>query len=251
MEDIQTKVKILEISEGVTNVPVQSSNGVSKDLGVSTERWTFAELLGQKRWISTLNLAASNTTGTIIWNYENTLSNLRKYFTTIVTSQQQTWLDLFLTRKWRVKFTFEVESNWQQVGLYMLYHHNIPNFIKFMYQYAAPGSVATNPAGLPIELAWQFDKQFITLGHNGVYTIELPWQIPRKAHVDLLQGFWNTQQTTSHMLDEVYNGEAVLQCVSPLNVATGADTTATIKVWVQIEFDQLSMYAPNDFRPGR
>lgn len=255
MEDIQTKVKILEISEGVTPTPIQSSRGVSKDLGVDVARWTFGELLGQKRHVSTVNFTATNTFGQVIWNYRHELASLRSYFTTIVTSQQQTWFDLFLSRQWRVKFTFEVESNWQQVGLYILYFHNIPWHLKPSYTYAAPSAtgtvaVSTNQ-GLTVEQAWMLDKQFITLGHNGVYTLETPWQVPLKSHVDVIQGLWNTQAFNSHQLDDVFNGEMVLQCHTPLTVATGGDTTATAKLWVNFEFDQLGMYAPSDFRPGR
>lgn len=249
MEDIQTKTKILQISEPKVQVPVSASNGVSKDSGIATNRWTFGELLGQKRFIGEYSFADTKNVGgeTIAW--EHTFDGLKQ----ILGKDQEAWINLFLAKKWRVKFTLEVESNFQQVGLFMMYFCNIPLNLRPMYIDRPIGTV-TPPSDadvqrLPLATAWMLDKQLIQLGHNGVYEIEMPWQVPLKAHIDSSTGYnlWNTIK--KQVSEDVDNGVFVIRPVVPMTVATGVSTTCVGRLWASVEFDELSMYAPRPQLP--
>lgn len=224
INEITDRAKQLEISEPAVPVPVPLASSSTSIQGVKVPEWSYAKLLGQRRFIQTIKVKKDEILDSNLFTYTHSFKSLGALFP----KGAPQMLNLFKTRRWRVNFEFMVESSWQHVGLLSLYSYPLPRSLLSGY---------LSDDRFSLREILQLPHQFIKLGHNGTYSVSTAWCVPFSSHID----FQNFADKVNFDFD---SGSINLDVVVPLRVASGVLDLPYINVWATIEFEDLSMYAP-------
>lgn len=220
ISQLTIRAKDLEISEPVVPIPQPSHSASVPTTETRIQQWTFAQIVGQKRFLKNIKLEAGES-GLSLFKYVHSFASLAALYPK---NKVPAMLDLFRTRRWRVRFDFMFESSWQHVGLMAIVSSPLPEALRVMYR--------RNEYDLNDIM--QLPHQFIKFGHSGNYTITTDWCIPRANHIAY-------GDQTDYDFDA---GSIELISVVPLEVAGGVLDTPYVNIWASIEFEELSMYNP-------
>jgi hypothetical protein len=136
--------------------------------------------------------------------------------------------------KYNVKFDFELESNFQQVGAIILYFDNRWGGVANYWQSGTSTDLS------PITGTY-LPHDFMALGHNGNLSLTLPWNCNRKA-----LSMFNTNDHAD--LTSWSHGKLHVDMFQPMIVAAGVPDEATLRVFISLVDVELSGYIGEDYQ---
>lgn len=197
---------------------------------IATPQWTFAQLVGKKRLISSITLDTTHTPDTLLFSYRNNHTTFLATFPNIQV------IDFFRFLRYDLVFEFEIQSHFQQQGALIL--NTIPGSLDSQV-YPFLGLPQQPLAGNRFEKVL-YPHDFITLGHSGNYEAILPWIIPRSmGNLRAEAGATGGSGLAEGIMNSIH-----LSVFDPLRVVASAVNVATIRVWVHAENVQFSGYHP-------
>ncbi|UUW06597.1 VP1 [Cat Tien Hospitalitermes polycipi-like virus] len=199
---------------------------------------TLGQLVGMKRFQNNFDLSVQTFT----------------YFDAITDADwsrfSSSLINVYLSKRWRMKYTFIIVSNQQHIGCLYFYWFPGSVFHKMLaYYFRAgatsadlvtdlPGTTITDlkTAVLPPRLACQLDTfKLIRLGKSTSWTFTTEWNSPFANHINLYKNA-DWPNATSIPL-----GELGLAHLTQYRVASGVSDKPTLSVWQEIEFENLSV----------
>lgn len=172
--DVTTKSKDLQTAEP----PKVSSQRLENlkpdptlDYSLSQDtNWQFQQIVGVLRHIATVDVTSTNVQGSYLWYHANTVRN------TLALFDGTNLFNYFSYCKFKLHFYFEVQSAMQHQGALIINQLNINPVQEKMRWIGLPQGIPTDIRAMTI-----LPHDFITLGHNGMYDISMPWNCSRNA----------------------------------------------------------------------
>nr|QRW42876.1 putative capsid protein [Nuksystermes virus]QRW42898.1 putative capsid protein [Nuksystermes virus] len=226
--EITTRVKDLNISEPLQVALPQVAGDRQSSAVINQSSWTVSEIIFQKRLYGRLDVTTADAVGKVLFHQRISMATVDDLF------GKTKMYKVFFGKRIRLRYTFEVQSPWQHVGMLVLFKSIMPYDMTEKYTGSIPAS-----GYLPMESVMQLPHKFIQLGHNGTYTVETDWISPITHRVDA-SGTAFTDWASPFDF-----GFITLQVAVPLRYATGVDSTFTIRVWVEGIVDAFGMYNPS------
>ena len=238
---------------------------------VSAPKWSFDQLVSQKKLLTTLKID-SNTNkdhgNKPVFVFQNTWRNIWKIHFNSLNS-------IFLFKSWRVNFSFQFRSNFQQVGMMALSYSNYPiDSIPYLMNtlqspaYQIDSDFDQNGAVYPwlqdnylvtelddLRAIYQLPHTLVFMGEDQDVNVKLEWLSPYKASIDS----WNykkdfnpkTPLPGGKVGPTTYNndydmGTLRLHVPVPMRVSTGVTDTLTVRVYTWLDNLEYSGYVPTD-----
>lgn len=230
--DLESSAKDLQVSELPQDMEFKKAIGKPEPVGdittVQTPQWDVAKLFGTKRLIR--NIEVDTSTNGTIFSFTNTPRNVFDTFRNVDIS------NMFSLFKYKPKFTFEIESSFQHVGLMCLVL-DLRATSEVWKIYGETGSGTD-----VIQNVHNFPHQYITMGHNGNYSIIMPWMSPYKM---LSTNPTSQDDTAVYNKSIMYNynmGTLKLNILDQLTVAVGVSPVFTVRIWMELVDLQFAGY---------
>lgn len=206
-------------------VPMQKGPGIAAPLtqmqSLSLEQLTGLEVL----LLNDKQIVSGYGAGQSLFSYRNTLTNFRGWFT---------FAALKYCKMIRFEITFHVRilSSPQVQGQLILAYDNMPSKLR---------ELCFNSSNLAY--AWRLPRTAITLGHDGDYSITIPWNCPYEklstSSTFLSAGAYNKS------LCEYDMGEMSVRVVNPISYVAGV-TPPSLRIWAEISNVQYSGFSPGN-----
>lgn len=246
----------LSMSNVMLGLPVKSGIQFDDRSSVSSTPWAYEQLVSQKRLLTTLTIDPSTSTMNPIFLLPNSWDVIRKLHFRNLDS-------LFFLKSWKWHLTFQLRSNFQQVGMITISFVNLP-LNCFSYYFGKPAAqktdqifslqdgqvgAVTNYDGPFIidKLAsiYQLPHTLLMLGENQDVEVCMDWLSPFKAaFTPVSQGTLNVASPEALGYDM---GHIRVHAPIPLTVASGvSDTKATLRIWSHLTEVKYSGYDPTD-----
>ncbi|UXD80038.1 putative capsid protein [Linepithema humile polycipivirus 1] len=236
------KSRAKEIDDGLPPLPMENvllglpykPNSEIMDEGSAvSQKWSFAEVLAQKKLIADIPVNAS-TTGEI-WRYRNTWSN-------VINQHFRNLKDLFLLKSWNLNFIIEFRSNFQQVGQFILAYSNCPqNLVEYL--------TLENDAK-SYQLQTQLPHRKIFMGEDQNVIVQLKWLSPHKSAIYSPLMNFNDKgvgpDNIPPIQDDYDMGFLTLSIPFQMEVAPSVVADMNVRIWSYVTDLQYSGYAPND-----
>jgi len=229
---LSSRTKDLKVSEPVTEVPGQMAEGARIMTISKRPDWTVKELLAQPKYFQTITITTAQAFNAVL--FDQTVDP-----TTIINSVYAAGTFSFSDLKYLYSFhrfrpilTFEVSSNFQQVGCFALAF--IP-FGTLMCRYNG-NAAGTNTFASYFGYARmvQLPHQVISYGHSGTYEVQSDWILPEQ--------FVQTITANSNMNPGAPQGHFLARVIAPLRVVTGSVGQISVRVWCRFEVDPEVYY---------
>lgn len=234
--DVETKAKDLQTAEIPKTISLRTENvqpNPVMDVSQSdTNSWRFNQILGMKRHIATIDLTPTSVANDVIYSFSNTPRNVLTMFDAVNLS------NYFGFFRYNLVFNIEVQSSFQHVGALIVNQ-----------------TVLSNPRvmpwiGLPLAIPDIYAKtilphDFITLGHNGFYTITMPWNCSRFMLPTTGPAISGDAPHVVNPLFDYDMGNLIISVFSPLMVQASVYSTTSIRILAHLENIQYSGYQPN------
>lgn len=269
--EIVSRAKELQVTETPTS-SVDRPEAAKKQPLVSmttmaTPQWTFAQMYGQKRLFKSQAVEADQTGN--LWKFHHTPANIIELF------ELQNLKEYFGWYKATPRFTIEIQSSMQHVGLLALSYNPIegmtdegkipldspnreftPNpgssyddFIKAFYGFT-PSKQFSSQRNIILK-----PHQLISLGHNSNTVYQMPWKCMRKALPVQIDWLLNNLSPSSNVVEQVFSslylysmGSLSLDIFAPLQVAAGVNPSFTVRTYVELPDLELFAYNPLGFK---
>nr|UMO75639.1 MAG: putative capsid protein 1 [Polycipiviridae sp.] len=270
----ETNSRAKEIDHGTTplpmenvmlNLPFKSGNQFDDRSSVSSIKWAYEQLVSQKQLLTTINIPVQGVKDTCIFYLPNS-------WETILKIHFRNLQDLFFLKSWKWHLTFELRSNFQQVGMISINYSNIPqDAIPYITSnWLSPVDTPcymTSPngkIGLPIKDAiktpthdlfnfattQQFPHTLLMLGENQDVQCTLNWLTPYKSTFMNVNPY-PEESILSDSIPEISNpyydmGFVYVTIPVPMTIAPGVDPNCTLRVWSHLTDVEYSGYIPDD-----
>lgn len=230
-KEIDSGTYPLSMENVILGLPYKPNSTILDQGSVSAQKWTYGDLVSQRKLITTLSVSSANYANSELWSFTNSWHNVHN-------THFRTLQDLFLAKSWTLNFEFEFRSNFQQVGMFCVSYCNVPKrLIPYLYT--------------PY---FYFYNQQCMLPHRNVFAgedqnlkISLKWNSPLKA--SLSDYYAGESSTGSHPNADDYDmGWIMLTNPAPIQVAQGVDNTMTIRIWSWLSDIEYAGYYPTDLR---
>lgn len=231
--DIQTKALKIQAIEGEKSIAHRSENmklNPTLDCGLmDASQWDFSQILGKKRYITTLNVTNASTG--ILYDFRNNPGTALALFPSPLLS------DYFTFCRYNLVFELEVQSHFQHQGA----------LIMNVFPYLASGVVMSH-IGINPTIFSSASRQertiaphdFITFGHDGNYKVVLPWTSNR----NMLPTTRQSPATLGRSLNDYYLNHFQVTVFDPLQAVASAVGTSSIRIWARMEDISYSGYNP-------
>lgn len=245
--DVETKAKDLQTLEPPKTISQRTENiilnPIDTDLALAKEEaWKFQQILGMKRHIATVEVDPSITAGSTVYSYQNSP------FAVLTLFEATNLSSYFSFFRFNLVFNIEVQSAMQHVGALIVNQTNL-SFISGSNNNAASalpwiGLLRNFPTSVMSRTILPHD--FISLGHNGFYSITMPWNCSRRMlptnrpdQADLL-----APSSDNGDLHDYDLGALDIGIFSPMLVQSAVYSTASIRILASLENIDYSGYRP-------
>lgn len=262
-----------EIDHGTIPLPMEnvmlnmpSKPGVQFDdrSSVSAIKWAYDQLVSQKQLLTTIQIPQNSTPNKLLFMLVNSWDN-------IINIHFRNLKDLFFVKSWKWHLTFELRSNFQEVGMLSINYCNIPqDAIPYLttnwlapadtipYANSGNGSIGIPNANLKIQnhdlfnfaTTQQLPHTLLMLGENQDVYCTLNWLSPFKsAYMDVNPH--PPDSIFSDLIPQVTNpyqdmGFIYVTMPVPLTVASGVTPNCTLRIWSQLTDVEYAGYIPDD-----
>lgn len=218
---------------GITRQPTFGSH-VSADLGSIS----YIELLSQEKLVDVVKISTTTKPDQSVWSFKNTYSD--------VIALHAPKQNVFRLASWNLHFRFEFRSNFQQVGMALIYQHNYPDdAMSYMIGHNAPTNLST-------KLATQLPHLKIAFGENFDAEAVMKWNLPFHALSSDQQvtGNYAWKLQSSQDYPALLNMEpcmgSIHLCVPvQMQVSTGVTPEMTVRIWSWLTDVKLAAYQPD------
>lgn len=247
----------LPMSNVMLGLPTKPGLNFDDRSSVSAIPWDYAQLVSQKRLLTTLKITPTTPSTTPIFLLPNAWDIIRKlHFRNLDT--------FFFLKSWKWHLIFQLRSNFQQVGMITISYVNLP-LNAFSYYFNTPinqdtekifsledgmvGTVLDYKDQFPVDrlsAIYQLPHTLLMLGENQDVEVTCDWLSPFKAAVQPAARAGSVvAPPPSYMGYDM--GHIRVHVPIPLEVATGvSDSTATIRIWSHLTDVKYSGYDPTD-----
>jgi hypothetical protein len=233
-KEIDTGAIPLPMSNVILGLPYKPDPTTSQKQGSVAQSWTYADLVSQKKLIA--DLVVNPQSEGVIWTFNNTWDNvLNTHFsgTGIRT--------LFGLKSWTISFMFEFRSNFQQLGQFALFYSNLPKVLE-TYHF---GIKKQESAFKDYGIITQLPHRKIPMGEDQDCIVSLKWLSPHTSSFGSDMYEWGAAQGQD--FTPWYDmGTLRLAVPFPMHVATGVDSTMTVRVWSWLQDFTTGAYHPMD-----
>lgn len=207
---------------------------------VSANTWSWEELIGQRRLISTIGIDPSTSETKPVWEFHNTWDNVYKHFFASNIGK------MFSLYSWDVKFTLEFRSTFQQVGLCNIVYSNCPWGLE---TYFFPGN-STFDSIHSFTAQTQLAHRLIPMGEDTNVDVVLSWLSPFQAGTSLKSDVnqkWQNEDPRGAFDDDYHMGILRLYVPYKMMLATGVENTQlTVRIWGSLQNLRYVGYDPRD-----
>nr|AXA52575.1 putative capsid [Linepithema humile polycipivirus 2] len=202
----------------------------------SARQWQFSELLAQKKLIGSYSVSTDDTDGTVIYSFRHTFENvLNMHFKTLSS--------LFRLYSWTLHFRFEVRSNFQQVGQIIIGNHHIPRNVANLLT----GNTETSPPYSNYYFATMLPHQKVPLGEDTDIDVKMMWDAPVSAASGTLKSYrYRVDDSTDYEYYGYDMGTVYATVGQKMQVASGVNPSATVRVWSWLTDVKMAAYDPDD-----
>lgn len=218
---------------GISRQPTFGSH-TSADLG----NISYTQLISQEKLVGVINITTSSPPDVPLWSFINSHKHVKELH-----FPKQ---NVFRLQSWNLHFRFEFRSNFQQVGMALIYQHNYPrDALSYCVGKALGGRVST-------KLATQLPHLKIALGENFDAEAVMKWNLPYHAQSsDQMTGgnyawqFGNQGKLNPRQLFEPEMGSIHLAVPVQMQVSTGVTPEMTVRIWSWLTDVKLAAYQPS------
>nr|UMO75645.1 MAG: putative capsid protein 1 [Polycipiviridae sp.] len=236
-KEIDTGAIPLPMSNVILGLPYKPDPTTSIKQGSVSQSWTYADLISQKKLIADLKVDTKSE-GTI-WTYQNTWDNVLK---THFSGENGIRL-LFGLKSWTISFMFEFRSNFQQLGQFCIFYSNLPKVLETYHFDIKKQESAFKDYGIITQLP----HRKIPMGEDQDCIVSLKWLSPHTSSFgnDMYQ--WNALEPSAEEYTPWYDmGVLRLAVPFPMHVASGVDSTMTVRIWSWLSDFTTGAYHPQD-----
>lgn len=246
----------LPMSNVMLGLPTKPGLNFDDRSSVSATPWDYGQLVSQKRLLTTLKINPATTSTRPIFLLPNAWDVIRKLHFRNLDS-------FFFLKSWKWHLTFQLRSNFQQVGMVTISYVNLP-LNAFSYYFGKPinmytenifsmedgmvGTVRDYSMQFPVDYLsaiYQLPHTLLMLGENQDVEVTCDWLSPFKAAVQASARGSVNQPSPSFLGYDM--GHIRVHVPVPLSVCNGvSDNTATIRVWSHLTEVKYSGYDPTD-----
>lgn len=273
IESNETNSRAKEIDHGtiplpmenvMLNMPVKPGNQFDDRSSVSAIKWAYEQLVSQKQLLTTISIPVGGIKDKCIFILENSWKN-------ILDIHFRNLKDLFFLKSWKWHLTFELRSNFQQVGMISINYCNLPqDAIPYITsEWLAPvdnriSKISPNgQIGQPANdiltqnhdlfnfaTTQQLPHTLLMLGENQDVSCTLNWLSPFKSTFidpnpsdpDSITGF-----AVKPFSNPYYDmGFVYVTIPVPMTISSGVDPNCTLRIWSQLTDVEYSGYIPDD-----
>lgn len=218
---------------GITRQPTFGSH-VSADLG----NISYTQLISQEKLVGVVSISTSTPPDVPIWSFVNAHSDVKA----LHFPKQK----LFRLQSWNLHFRFEFRSNFQQVGMALIYQHNYPrDALAYCVGKTLGGRTST-------KLATQLPHLKVALGENFDAEAVMKWNLPYHALTsdqinsgDYAWHFSNQSKLNARQNWEPEMGSIHLAVPVQMQVSTGVTPEMTVRIWSWLTDVKLAAYQPD------
>lgn len=254
----------LPMENVMLNLPFKSGQQFDDRSSVSAIKWAYEQLISQKQLLTTIDIPVQGSPNECIFLLTNS-------WKTITDIHFRNLKDLFFVKSWKWHLTFELRSNFQQVGMISINYCNLPqDSIPYLTtNWLSP--VDTSPfvdspngqIGLPsssgivtknhdlfnFAITQQLPHTLLMLGENQNVNCTLNWLSPFKSAFNDVTPY--DTGILSNEIPEFSNpyydmGFIYVTVPVPLYMAMGVEPNCTLRVWSQLTDVEYAGYIPDD-----
>lgn len=219
---------------GITRQPTFGSH-VSADLG----NISYQQLISQEKLVGVVTISTSTKADEPVWSFENTYLRVKELH-----FPKQ---NLFRLTSWNLHFRFEFRSNFQQVGMALIYQHNYPHdAMSYMLGKSAPTKLSA-------KLAMQLPHLKVALGENFDAEAVMKWNLPFHAlSSDQAKGgnyLWKIPEEDKYsafLRMEPSMGSIHLAVPVQMQVSAGVTPEMTVRIWSWLTDVKFAAYQPDE-----
>lgn len=231
--EIESGATHLQSSNVLLGLPEKPDPMQSCRTNALASNWTFAQLLGQKKLIATINFGQTQPADRKIWSFQHTMNN-------VVDLHFRSVKGLFKIWRWTLHFLFEFRSNFQQVGHILVVNHTMP--ANYAYNILGKDFVHKNYRAMT-----QLPHQKVFMGEDTDVECTLKWNAPIEGTIGI-PGAYDMIDDKGKKVDlQPYDmGEVFVIAPFPMEVATNVYDQLTLRVWSWLSDVGMSAYSPED-----
>lgn len=248
----------LQMQNVILDMPSKPGIQFDNRESVNATKWAFEQLVSQKQYLTTFTLPFQTKTP------DKPLFIMPNSWKAITDIHFRQFTDLFFFKSWKWHLTFEIRSNFQQVGMISIAFVNCP-VNAFPYITGSPltyvdssltSTITPGLNGIPddtlrdhsifnLHSIVQLPHKHVMLGENQQVNVTMNWLSPFKSAFGQYSGSKPDKQSNPN--DPIYDmGFLFVTNPIPLNCAAGADANCTVRVWSQLTDVEYSGYCPTD-----
>lgn len=167
--EIESGATHLQSSNVLLGLPEKPDPMESHRTNALASNWTFAQLLGQKKLIATINFGQTWPADRKIWSFQHTMNN-------VVDMHFRSMTKLFKIWRWTLHFLFEFRSNFQQVGHILVVNHTMPK--NYAFNILGKDDVWKNYRAIT-----QLPHQKVFMGEDTDVECTLKWDAPLEGSI--------------------------------------------------------------------
>lgn len=216
------------------------STHTSADLG----NISYRDLISQEKLVDTIKITTSSLPNKKLWEFENEFPSVVKLH-----APRQ---NVFRLLSWNLHFRFEFRSNFQQVGMALIYQHNYPPSA-MSYLLDQKFDITHKTEALPMKLATQLPHIKVAFGENLDVHAVMKWNVPHHALASdqRVDGNYawkisNSQDYFSQNPMNVSMGSIVLSAPIQMQVAAGVTPEMTVRIWSWLTDVKFAAYQPSE-----
>lgn len=262
-KEIDSGVAPLHMENVILNLPFKDGLQFDNRESVNAIKWAFEQLVSQKQYLTTVTIPMQG-------NAKQPYFIMPNSWDVILDLHFRKFRNLFFMTSWKWNLTFEIRSNFQQVGMLSIVFVNCPvsalpyltgsplihveNKLTDINEAGKKGvpSEGVNGEHSVFELASivQLPHKHIMLGENQNVSVVMNWLSPYKS------SFRNVSPVPQYSIhgdqlieanNPIYDmGFIYLNNPIPLNCASGADSNCTVRVWSHLTDVEYAGYCPTD-----
>lgn len=233
-KEIDTGAIPLPMSNVILGLPYKPDPTTSRKQGSVAQSWTYGDLVSQKKLVA--DIIVNTNSKDELWTFNNTWDNvLNLHF------QGTEFRKLFGLKSWTINFMFEFRSNFQQLGQFVIFYANIPKVLETYHFDIQKQTSAFKDYGIMTQLP----HRKIPMGEDQDCIVSLKWLSPHTSSFGSDMYSWGA--TPSLDFSPWYDmGMLKLSLPFPMQVATGVDSTMTVRIWSWLSDFTTGAYHPQD-----
>lgn len=231
---IQLTLGATPMFSNISNDPASMIHGPAK-----APSWSFTELISQRKLVGTFPITQSMKQGTKIWTFRHTFAN-------VLTMHMREMSELFHLYSWKLHFSLQFRSNFQQVGQLLVVTHHIPkNLLLYLTGYQ------------DIEDSYQLCTMLphvkVPMGEDIDVDAELVWNAPVAATSNVGKAY-AYQSWAIGIVDKPrkiehsgYDMGAISVFVGQqMELAQNVNPQMTVRIWSWLTDVKYGAYTPTD-----